>query len=256
MEARKVDGIGLMTANWPLDPTKSTIVFIHGAAGSGDFWLVQIEELAGNANTLAIDLPGHGRSNGDGLDTIEGYADFVIDLINKLDVPNPIPCGLSMGGAVVLQLILEYPDFLKAGILIGTGARLKVAPMIFEAIEKDYSRYVSMICDLVSSENMSSEILYSYRKSIERCRPEVTLKDFQACNGFDVMQRIDSISLPVLIVSAEDDRLTPIKYSEFLEKNIPGAIRSHIMEAGHILPMEKPEAFNRAVLQFLDRKKL
>ncbi len=256
MEAREINGIGYSVGNWPLDPTNSTIVFIHGAAGSGDFWQPQIEGLAARANTLAIDLPGHGRSDGGGLDTIEGYADSVIDLINQVKVPNPIPCGLSMGGAVVLQLLLDRPELLKAGILIGTGARLKVAPMIFEAIEKDYSSYVSMICKLVSSKNMNPGVLDSYRDATARCKPEVTWRDFQACNGFDVMRRISSISLPVLIVSAEDDQLTPTKYSEFLQNSIPGAIGAHIQDAGHILPMEKPEAFNRALVEFLDHKRL
>jgi len=256
MEERKINGIGFMAAKWPLDPARATIVFIHGAGGTGTFWQAQVAGLAERANTLAIDLPGHGRSDGDGKDTIAGYARCVIDAIKRIDVPNPIPCGLSLGGAITLQLLLDCPNLLKAGILLSTGARLKVAPMIFEALEKDYNAYLTMICELIASPTTDSEIIRRWREETARCNPEVTLRDFQACNRFDVMQHIGTIALPVLVVSAEDDQLTPTKYGEFLKNSIPKASGSHIMDAGHILPMEKPEALNRAIKNFLDHKNL
>ena len=67
------------------------------------------------------------------------------------------------------------------------------------------------------------------------------------------MQHIGSIKLPVLVVSAEDDQLTPVKYGEFLKNNIPETSGAHILDAGHIVPMEKPEEVNSAIIDFLDR---
>jgi pimeloyl-ACP methyl ester carboxylesterase len=171
MEARKVNGIGYSVACWPLNPSQSSIVFIHGAAGSGDFWQAQVKGLAGRVNTLAVDLPGHGQSDGAGKDT-------------------------------------------------------------------------------------DPKVIEHFLEETERCDPQVTLADFVACNGFDVMQHIESITLPVLIVSAEDDQLTPTKFGEFLKNSIPGARGAYILDAGHILPMEKPEAFNSAVKKFLDLENL
>jgi pimeloyl-ACP methyl ester carboxylesterase len=256
MEARKINGIGYSVESWPLDPARATLVFIHGAGGSGDFWQAQLEGLAGRVNTLAVDLPGHGRSDGGGKDTIEGYARSVIDFIKRIDVPKPIPCGLSMGGAIVLQLLIDSQDMLTAGILLSTGARLKVAPEIFEALEKNYNDYLALISELIASKATDSKIIRRFREETARCSPEVIVRDFQACNCFDVMQHIGSITLPVLVVSAEDDRLTPTKYGEFLKNNIPKASGAHIMDAGHILPMEKPEEFNEAIKNFLYLKNL
>ena len=253
MEARKINGIGYMTAKWPLDPARATLLFIHGAGGSGAFWRAQVEGLAGRVNTLALDLPGHGRSDGGGHDTIEGYARAVHDFIKRIDVPKPIPCGLSMGGAIVLQLLIDSQDMLTAGILLGTGAKLKVAPVIFETLENNYNDFIDMISGLVASKTTDSEIIRRYREETARCNPAVTLKDFQACNCFDVMQHIGSIKLPVLVVSAEDDQLTPIKYGEFMKNNIPETRGAHILDAGHIVPMEKPEEVNNAIIEFLER---
>jgi len=251
MEERMLNGIGYITAHWPLDPARATIVFIHGAGGTGNFWQAQVEGLAERANTLAIDLPGHGRSEGDGEDTIEGYARSVIDFMKWIDVPNPIPCGLSMGGAITLQLLFDCPKLLRAGVLLSTGARLKVAPMIFEALETDYNGYLTMFCEIIASPKTDSEIIRRWRENTARCKPEVTLRDFKACNRFDVMQLLGSIQLPVLVVSAEDDQLTPTKYGEYLKNNLPMARGTHFMEAGHILPMEKPEQFIQAIEKFL-----
>ena len=157
-----------------------------------------------------------------------------------------------MGGAVVQQLLLDYPDLLKAGILLNTGAKLKVAPVIFDMLEKDYNGYLSTIGKLVACKTTQPEQLKQFQEETARCKPEVTRKDFRACNRFDVMQRVGSITLPVLVVSAEDDQLTPPKYGEFLKNNIPNASRILIAEAGHILPAEKPEEFNGAIINFLD----
>ena len=90
-------GIGYLAGLWPPDPAKSTIFFIHGAGGSGFFWQAQVEGLAARANTIALDLPGHGRSGGNGYDTVEDYARSAIDFIKALGVSNPVICGISMG---------------------------------------------------------------------------------------------------------------------------------------------------------------
>lgn len=252
MHERITNGIGYLAGDWPLDSHKSTIIFIHGAGGTSLFWQSQLDGLISRANTLAIDLPGHGRSVGQGEDTVETYARVVIELIKRIDVPNPIPCGLSMGGAIALQLLLDCPDFLKAGILLNTGAKLKVSPEILDLLEKDYNGYLEMIGKLVASKATDSKQIARFKEETSRCNPAVTLRDFCACNSFDVMQRVASITLPVLVVSAEDDQLTPPKYGEFLENKIPNACRIHIMEAGHIVPMEKPEEFNGVIVKFLD----
>jgi pimeloyl-ACP methyl ester carboxylesterase len=161
-----------------------------------------------------------------------------------------------LGGAIVQQLLLDFADRFEAGILIGTGARLKVLPAIFEAIENDYTGFVEMICKLASSEKTDAKVSQPFRDDLIKCKPEVTFGDFQACDEFNVMERLPEISVPALVISAEDDKLTPAKYARFLEDGIPNAARKHIHDAGHIAPLEKPQEVNQAIIEFLDSQGL
>jgi pimeloyl-ACP methyl ester carboxylesterase len=256
MEARKAGGIGYTAGEWPLDPEKSTIFFIHGAGGSSLFWQAQVEDLAARVNTLAIDLPGHGKSAGEGKDKVEDYAWAVADFMKKINAPNPIPCGLSMGGAITQQLLLNYRDQVAAGVLISTGARLKVAPVIFETIESDFNGFVDLIGKFAASKKTDPKVVQRFKDETAMCKSEIVHGDFHACNDFDVLGRLPSIDLPTLVVTAEDDILTPPKYGEFLVKNIKNSTRAHIMDAGHIVPMEKPDEINEAILKFLDQSGL
>lgn len=245
--------MGCMAAKWPLDPARTTLVFIHGAGGTGAFWQAQVEGLAQRANTIAIDLPGHGTSDGGAKDRIEDCARAVIDFVGAIEASRPILCGVSLGGAVTQQLLLESPGLFKAGILISTGSKLKVAPEIFDAIENDFNGYLDMIVNLVTSKATDPDQVKRFRQDTARCRPEVLLADYRACDRFDVMQRVASITAPVLVVTAADDQVTPPKYGDFLENNISNASRAHIANAGHIVPMEKPEEVNRVIIDFLKR---
>jgi pimeloyl-ACP methyl ester carboxylesterase len=252
MEERKIGGIGFIAGRWPLDQDKSAIVFIHGSGSSGHFWKAQVEGLAGHVNTVALDLPGHGRSGKDGKNTVVDYARAVFEFIKAADIPHPIPCGLSIGGAIVQQLLLDYAEQFQAGILIGTGARLKVLPMIFEAIEKDYNKFVEMLCKISASEKTAPEVIQAFRDDLQKCDARVTFGDFQACNRFDVIDRLAEISVPVMIISAQEDKLTPPKYADFLESAVSNTTRAHISDAGHISPLEKPREINQAIIEFLD----
>jgi pimeloyl-ACP methyl ester carboxylesterase len=208
------------------------------------------------ANTVAVDLPGHGRSRGSAKQRVEDYAADLVDFIKAIAAPNPIPCGLSMGGAIAQQLLLDHAGFFRAGIIVSSGARLRVLPSLFEMLAHDFPAYLEMVDRLGFSENTASAVKQPFMDEHLKARPEVAHGDFKACDRFDVIARLASIRVPVLVISAADDKLTPPKYAEFLVQHIPGSRGVHIPDAGHFVPIEKPQAVNAAIAAFLDEQGL
>jgi pimeloyl-ACP methyl ester carboxylesterase len=256
MERRTHRDVAFTCGRWPLDPQRSTLVFIHGAGESSLLWDAQVAGLLERANTVALDLPGHGRSSGSARQTVPGYAALMVDFITAIAAPNPIPCGLSMGGAVTQQLLLEHSAHFRAGIIVSSGARLKVLPSLFDMIDTSMRTYVDMIDRLGFSEKTPAAVKQPFLEESLKASPHVVQGDFRACDGFDAMQRVRAIRVPVLVISAEDDKLTPPKYSEFLERHIPITTRAHILNAGHFVPIEKPLEVNAAIIRFLDANML
>ena len=256
MESLANGDTAFICGRWPLDPSRSTLIFIHGAGESSLLWHAQVEGLRDRANTVALDLPGHGRSGGSARQRIEDYADAMIGFIAAIAAPNPIPCGLSMGGAITQQLLLDHAAHFRAGIIVSSGARLRVLPSLFEMIDTNLPAYVELIDRLGFSAKAPAAVKRPFLEDSLNARPEVTHGDFKACDQFDVMPRLESIRRPVLVISAEDDQLTPPNYGEFLERRIPNAVRAHIRDAGHFVPIEKPLEVNAAIIRFLDHHKL
>lgn len=251
MEERKINGLTYLAGEWPPDGKKPTLLFIHGAGGSARFWENQILALSPHANTLALDLPGHGRSDKPGCETVPDYARRVAAFAEQIQPPRPALVGLSMGGAIVQQILLDYPDRFKNAVLISTGAKLKVLPLIFELLEKNFPAYLELMAKFSASPNTPREKYQAALDDTAAQSPSVIAGDFRACDAFDVRSRLSEIRSRVLVISAEDDKLTPPPYAEFLARNITGAQRLHLLQAGHLVPMEKPDEVNRAILDFL-----
>jgi len=252
MKRRTSRHVAFTCGRWPFDPKRSTLIFIHGAGESSLLWNAQVEGLTDRVNTVALDLPGHGRSHGSARQTVQDYASAVVDFITAVAAAGPIPCGLSMGGAITQQILLDHAAQFRAGIVVSSGAKLRVLPSLFDMIDTDMRAYVDMIDRLGFSEKTPASVKQPFLKDSLKASPQTAHGDFKACDEFDVMQRLGAIQVPVLVISAEDDTLTPPKYGEFLERHIPITIRAHIRDAGHFVPIEKPLEVNAAIIRFLD----
>jgi pimeloyl-ACP methyl ester carboxylesterase len=182
---------------------------------------------------------------------VEAYADHVYTFIRELRLPRLFLVGHSMGGAITQTLALRHPEVLKAIVLVGTGARLKVLPLILEGIQNNFKAAVEKITRLAFSEKASSVLIERGIEYLMRCPPKVIFGDYLACDRFDLIDEIGKINLPTLIVCGEDDTLTPVKYSEFLHSRIRGSTLRVLPGAGHMVMLESPEAFNEALRTFV-----
>jgi len=229
------------------------IVFIHGSGGNAGPWQKVMEGLTEDYTSLAVDLPGHGGSDGEGMKSIAEYSNFMKDFLDALGIERAILGGHSMGGAIGQDFFIRYPRILKALLLIGTGARLRVLP---EALEMNrqmaFGEIPSKFYPWGFAESTSSEIIAEGEREWAKTSPQVRYYDFLACDQFDIMGEMEKIRVPTLIVCGKEDRLTPVKYSDFLKKNIAGSRIEIIEGAGHMVMLEAPQTLGEKILNFLE----
>ncbi len=156
-----------------------------------------------------------------------------------------------MGGGIVQTLALSHPEMVKGIVLVGTGARLKVLPMILNGIKDDFEGTVRRVSQFAYSQKASPTLIERGVVEMLQSRPEVLYGDYLACDRFDLMNEIEKIALPTLILCGEDDQLTPPKYSQFLQSRIRGSKMEILPGAGHMVMMEVPEAFNERIRGFI-----
>lgn len=232
-----------------------TVMLIHGAGGSHLVWPGALRQLP-DANVYALDLPGHGRSAGEGSATIAAYAETVMALIDTLALENVILVGHSMGGAIAQTIALRHPPQITALVLIGTSGSLRVSPAILDQIMPDFEQAVNTINRFAWAATTPAPLVARGRDLLAQTAPAVMYQDFSACNQFDIRDQLGQITLPTLVVSGAEDKLTPPKNGRFLADHIPHAQFTLLEDAGHMMMVEKPGEIAAAIELFLQRLKI
>jgi pimeloyl-ACP methyl ester carboxylesterase len=235
----------------PVPASQPPVVFVHGAGGTHQHWLYQVRDLP-HSPTYALDLPGHGRSDGPGRDSISAYGDWLVTFLDAAVVDQAVLVGHSMGGGIAQDVALRYPARVAGLGLVATGARLRVAPAILDGIRQDSEAAVRLICDFAFGPETPSETVRLGRRQMAEIEAEVLYNDFLACDGFDLMERLAEISAPALIVCGTQDRLTPPKYAVYLRDRIEGATLHLVEGAGHMVMVENPQNVSRALTAFVE----
>jgi pimeloyl-ACP methyl ester carboxylesterase len=230
-----------------------TVCLVHGTGGSSQVWTRQLEDVADVAHIVALDLPGHGRSSGTMPKGIEQAAAAVADFLDALDIDRVVIGGHSMGGAIAQQFALSYPQRVAGLILIGTGARLRVLPRLLDVLASDERAGVDLLMSLAVGARAPAELKAALHRSTADNPAGVVLGDLQACDRFDVMSRIATVTAPTLVICGSEDQLTPAKYSRFLGERIAGARVVVVPGAGHYVQVEKPRDTTAAIRDFLGR---
>jgi len=232
--------------------TNPSVILIHGAGGNHLFWSVELRRLP-NKKVYAIDLPGHGKSSGQAIQSIDDFAEHIRKWIDALGIFRAIFIGHSMGSAIALDLALKYPENVLGLGLIGAGAKLSVSPDIIEQLSTP-STYQSAVHKIITwsfSANTQQRLVDIATKRMGEIRPSVLLSDFLACNKFDEMEHIEKISQPTLILCGAEDQMTPLRYSHFLADRIPNSRLAIIPEAGHMVMLEQPGMVAEKITDFL-----
>lgn len=228
------------------------VIFIHGAAGSHLHWGLQAYALTQHARAIALDLPGHGRSDPPGRNSVEAYGDVVLHLLDALAFDRAVIIGHSMGGAIAQTLALSHPDRVLGLGLVGTGARLRVLPAILEGVLNDLNATAKLVIENSYAPGLDPEFQTRAEEDFCACPALVTYGDFFACNQFDVMTRLAEIRAPTLVLCGREDRMTPPKYSVYLATHIPNAYVVFIDDAGHSVMLEQPDQVSATLIDFIE----
>ncbi|MGH8165155.1 MAG: alpha/beta fold hydrolase, partial [Rhodanobacteraceae bacterium] len=191
------------------------------------------------------DCPGEPSSVGE-------FADFIERYVAERDLRDVVLAGNSLGGAVALECALRR-SFPIAGIaLLGSGARLRVAPAIFDELERDFAAATGELAELFFARPLPESIARA-RSRLRQTGQAQVLRDFRACDAFDVTARVHELRVPLLALTGEADRLTPAKFAQFFADRVPGARARILPDAGHLLMIERPAETNAEIGAFVEQ---
>lgn len=268
MELRHNDTpIHVYTGGRAFDPALPVIVLIHGAGHDHSVWNHQARHLAHHGfAVLAPDLPGHGRSGGLPLPSIEALAGWIETLLDLTGVARAALAGHSMGSLVALQAAANLPDRIDRLLLLGSVAPMPVAPPLLDAALNQRDAAHRMINQwsyaprgqLGTSPNPGISLVALNQRLMERQRPGVLANDLAACNAYQGgIEAAAQMRVPTVLICGERDQMTPRKAVKPLQDafvHTPGGAPMIMIEhAGHAMMAESPDAVSDAMRSFLSR---
>jgi len=225
-------------------------LLIHGAGMDGSIWQMQTRYLANREiNTLAVDLPGHGSSEGPSLTSISEMSKWVMQLLDLLSINSVIIAGHSMGSLIAIETAKNDKKRVKSMILLGTASLMPVHPDLIMAAETNLLIAANLITDwsLGKTQHMGNNpspgswMIGSSIQLIMQSSKGVLAKDLIACNEYkDASNSAKDIEHQVLIISGEEDKMTPVKKAKELSDVFTNSRIIVIKDAGHMMMMEKP----------------
>jgi pimeloyl-ACP methyl ester carboxylesterase len=249
------------TANHPFGAARPTVAFIHGAAHDHSVWALQSRYFAYHGwNALAVDLPGHGRSEGKALGRIGDIADWVARVLNTAGAETASLVGHSMGSLVALESAARHPARVAKLALVGAAAPMPVSePLLNASKANDHVAY-EMI-NVFSHSNAAQMggnrvpgiwMMGTAMRLMERSGSGVLHADFSACDAYgNGLAAAAQVKCPALLILGKRDQMTPMKASQALAAKIPNVRTVALEGAGHALMSEQPDAVLDALISFL-----
>lgn len=251
------------TGGKDFDEHKPTVMFIHGAQNDHSVWALQTRYFAHHGyNVLAVDLPGHGRSKGPALASVEEMAGWVLAVLGEAGVDMAMLVGHSMGSLIALEAAYIAPSRVSHLALLGTTYPMKVSDTLLETSKNDEQAAIDMV-NIWSHSSMAQKpsspgpgfyVMGGSRRLMQRIGqqgPEHLFHtDFSACNAYANGEvAAAGIECPTLFIFGSKDMMTPARST----RTLTGAVKHGKViqvDAGHNLMAEQPDAVLDALFAF------
>jgi pimeloyl-ACP methyl ester carboxylesterase len=250
----------------PFGAGRPTILLVHGAGMDGSIWPLQARHLAYRGwNTLAVDLPGHGRSEppeAGRLASIESMGAWLLELVDALGASDARLVGHSMGALAVLEAAAQAGEKLGGIALLGAAPAMPVHPALLEAAGSPSPIAPELICDwgfgpaghFGGHRSPGSWMQGHALALLGRSAGPLLHADLAACNAYrGGLEAAARVSCPALVVSGELDRMTPARQGAKLAEAINGARFVALPGCGHMMMVEQPDATLDVLIEFFLR---
>jgi len=243
------------------DAALPTLVFVHGAANDHSVWALQARYFAHHGrNVFAVDLPGHGRSDGEAPASVEAAVEWLVTLLDTLQLPQVVLVGHSLGALIVLEAAARDPQRATQIALLGPAVPMPVADVLLDAAQtNDHLAY-----DLIAGWSFSTGhqlggnplpgvwMLGNALRLMERSRPGVLYTDLLACHRYaGGLSAAAGIRCPALLLLGQRDLMAPVKNATALIAALADRRVLTVPDCGHSLMTEAPDAVLDALREFL-----
>jgi pimeloyl-ACP methyl ester carboxylesterase len=240
------------TGGRPFDKNKPLIIFVHGSGLTHMCWVLQTRSFAFHGySVLALDLPGHGLSEGKSLRSIEEMAEWLKDVIDTVGFKETSLVAHSQGCLISLECAARYPEKIKTLSLMGGAGAIPMNPELLALAEKSDPKAVDLMMDFAHGPSghfgghpvpglyhMNTGSMLVQSREIK----DTLGVDFRACqnyiNGFDAAKKL---SLPTLSILADQDRMCRLKDGQKLAKHIKNSEVHIIKNCGHMMLLEEAD---------------
>jgi pimeloyl-ACP methyl ester carboxylesterase len=241
----------IATGHKEFDPELPSVVFIHGTGQDHTIWVLPTRYFARHQrNVLAIDLPGHGRSGGKPLASIEAMADWIVKVLDATGINSAAMVGHSMGSLVAISLAAKYADRVRAIALIGTTVPMPVSEALLNSAKANSPDAIDMLtlwghgssAHLGGSATPGMWMLGGGKRLMERAAPGVIYTDLNACNQYKQgLEDAGSITCQALLILGQSDLMTPPRKARALTEALTDSRTVVLEKSGHAMLSERPE---------------
>lgn len=251
----------IYTGSRALVAAQPTVLFVHGAAHDHSVWALQSRYFAHHGfNALAVDLPGHGRSAGTPLATVDAIADWLPRVLDSAGIATAAVVGHSMGSLAALACAGRHADRVTRVALLGPAVPMLVSDALLAAARADDH----LAFDLINGWSYSAGkqlggnqvpgmwMTGAAMRLMERSAPGVLYNDLKACADYtDGLAAAAAMRCPALVILGARDLMAPVKGAQALLAALPQSTVVTLPETGHALMAEQPDAVLDALRCFL-----
>ncbi|MDP9398200.1 MAG: 3-oxoadipate enol-lactonase [Actinomycetota bacterium] len=235
------------------------VVFSPSLGSTLAMWDAQAAALREHRRVVRYDPRGHGRSPAPpGPYELADLADDVVALLDRLGVPAVDFCGLSLGGMTGMQLAVHHPERIRRLVLCCTAAKLPPEPWADRAAAVRAAGTASIAGTVVQRwltpryAAAHPALVRHLEAMVESASDEGYAECCDAIRRMDLLDSLERVSAPTLVVAGRDDPATPPEHAERIAARIPGARLEVLAPAAHLANLEQAEALTALLLDHLD----